>query len=212
MNRKQTGFNLAFVLIAVMGVLVVQDFWARRQAVATIPYSEFQKLVREDKVASVVVGQDQLSGELKEPINGKKRFVAVRVDADIAKELDQHGVEYRGQFDSNFITMLLSWIVPTALFFGIWVFLGRRMAKQLGGPGGGLMAIGKSKARVYVETDTKVTFADVAGGDEGKGRAPGGGSFLKGPRQHGRLGARLPKGVPPGGPPGAGETPPSQAG
>src|SRR5207249_1683059 len=169
MNRKQTGFNLAFVLIAVMGVLVVQDFWARRQAVATIPYSEFQKLVREDKVASVVVGQDQLSGELKEPINGKKRFVAVRVDADIAKELDQHGVEYRGQFDSNFITMLLSWIVPTALFFGIWIFLGRRMAKQLGGPGGGgLMAIGKSKAKVYVETDTKVTFADVAGVDESK--------------------------------------------
>src|SRR5437762_2533957 len=206
MNRKQTGFNLAFVLIAVMGVLVVQDFWARRQAVATIPYSEFQKLVREDKVASVVVGQDQLSGELKEPINGKKRFVAVRVDADIAKELDQHGVEYRGQFDSNFITMLLSWIVPTALFFGIWVFLGRRMAKQLGGPGGGLMAIGKSKARVYVETDTKVTFADVAGVDEAKAELQEVVAFLKDPVRYGRLGGRVPKGVLLVGPPGTGKT------
>jgi len=206
MNRKQTGFNLAFVLIAVMGVLVVQDFWARRQAVATIPYSEFQKLVREDKVASVVVGQDQLSGELKEPINGKKRFVAVRVDADIAKELDQHGVEYRGQFDSNFVTMLLSWIVPTALFFGIWILLGRRMAKQLGGPGGGLMAIGKSKARVYVETDTKVTFADVAGVDEAKAELQEVVSFLKNPKEHGRLGARMPKGVLLVGPPGTGKT------
>jgi cell division protease FtsH len=207
MNRRQTGFNLAYVLIAVMGVLVLQDFWARRQAVATIPYSEFQKLVREDKIASVVVGQDQLSGELKEPINGKKRFVAVRVDADIAKELDQHGVEYRGQFDSNFITMLLSWIVPTALFFGIWIFLGRRMAKQLGGPGGGgLMAIGKSKAKVYVETDTKVTFADVAGVDESKAELQEVVSFLKNPKEHGRLGARMPKGVLLVGPPGTGKT------
>ena len=206
MNRRQTGFNLAYVLIAVMGVLVLQDFWARRQAVATIPYSEFQKLVREDKIASVVVGQDQLSGELKEPLNGKKRFVAVRVDADIAKELDQHGVEYRGQFDSNFVSVLLSWAVPIAIFFGIWIFVGRRMAKQLGGPGGGLMAIGKSKARVYVETDTKVTFADVAGVDESKAELQEVVSFLKNPKEHGRLGARMPKGVLLVGPPGTGKT------
>src|SRR5882672_9171651 len=144
MNRKQTGFNLAYVLIAVLGVLILQDFFIRRQAVVTIPYSEFQKLVREDKI----------SGEFKEPIEGKKRFVALRVDADIVKELDQHGVEYRGQAESNFLTLLSAWVLPIALFVAIYFFVGRRMARQLGGPGGGLMAIGKSKARVYVETDT----------------------------------------------------------
>src|SRR3989442_15874199 len=72
MNKKQTGFNLAYVLIAVAGVLILQDFWIRQQAVATIPYSEFQKLVREDKIANVVVGQDRLSGEFKEAIGGEK--------------------------------------------------------------------------------------------------------------------------------------------
>ena len=137
----------------------------------------------------------QLSGEFKQAIDGKKRFVAVRVAADIAKDLDQHRVEYRGQFESTLVSMLLSWVVPILIFGGIWMFLGRRMAKQFGGPGGGLMAIGKSKAKVYVETDTKVTFADVAGVDEAKAELQEVVAFLKDPKQHGRLGARMPKGA-----------------
>jgi len=203
---RKTGFNLAYVLLAMVGVLALQDWWSRSQSVATIPYSEFQKLVREDRIAAVVISAGQIQGEYKEPVAGKRRFVTTRVEQDLAKELDLHGVEYAGRFESAVVPLVLSWVLPIALFAFIWMFIGRRMAQQLGGPGGGLMSIGKSKARIYVETDTKVTFADVAGVDESKEELKEIAAFLVDPKGYGRLGARMPKGVLLVGPPGTGKT------
>src|SRR5262249_45367225 len=98
----------------------------------------------------------------------------------------------------------LSWIVPVLLFFGLWAFLIRRMA---GGQGmGGFMTVGKSKAKIYVETDTKTTFADVAGVDEAKSELQEIVGFLKEPQRYGRLGGRGPRGVLLVGPPGTGKT------
>jgi cell division protease FtsH len=207
MNKQKTWLNIGFPILAVLGILFLQESWARSQ-IEAIPYSEFQRLVRENKVAQVVVSQDQVQGELKEPLkSGKKRFVTVRVDADMAKELDGHGVKFAGRFESDVIPMILSWVVPTAIFFGVWIWLSRRMAKQMGGGlGGGLMSIGKSKAKVYVETDTKVSFADVAGVEEAKAELQEVVAFLQDPKAQGRLGARMPKGVLLVGPPGTGKT------
>ena len=91
MERKH--FNLAFVLLAVMGILLLQEVWSHSQAISSIPYSEFQRLVREDKVARVTISADQIEGELKEAVNGRTRFATVRVDPDVSNELAEHGVD-----------------------------------------------------------------------------------------------------------------------
>src|SRR4030088_3288150 len=95
--------------------------------------------------------------------------------------------------------------MPTLLFVGLWWYLGRRFAESQGF-GGGLMSIGKSKAKIYVEADTGVTFDDVAGVDEAKDELREVVDFLKSPADYGRLGGRMPKGVLLVGPPGTGKT------
>ncbi|MCK6422943.1 MAG: AAA family ATPase, partial [Aquabacterium sp.] len=104
------------------------------------------------------------------------------------------------------ITDVLSWVVPALVFFALWFFLIRRFADRMGGGMGGFMSIGKSRAKVYVERDTGVTFADVAGVDEAKAELQEIVAFLKDPQGYGRLGARMPKGVLLVGPPGTGKT------
>src|SRR5512133_3619921 len=102
MNRLLTRANLGYLLIAaVFAALLAQDWWVRSQAVATIGYGEFLKLARENKLASVVVGRDRVTGDFKDVRAGKKRYAAVRVEPEVAKALDAAGVPYSGELEST---------------------------------------------------------------------------------------------------------------
>ena len=201
MNRG-TQINLWYVLFALMGIVFLRDLWVQAQAIEAIPYSQFETYLKQGAIENVKIGSTTISGSFKTPQDGKTGFVTTPVAPDLAGRLSEAGVTYSGAVENTWFTTLLSWILPALIFVGIWMFLIRRMGQGMGG----LTAIGKSKARVYVESDTKVSFADVAGVDEAKAELQEVVDFLQNPREYSSLGARMPKGILLVGPPGTGKT------
>ncbi|RWH82157.1 MAG: ATP-dependent metallopeptidase FtsH/Yme1/Tma family protein [Mesorhizobium sp.] len=202
MSNRKTQFNIWYWIAAFAAMMLFQYIYTATQHVAQIPYSRFETLLRDGKIADVQVSDRFIQGSFKEPQDGKPLFITTRVDPNLARQLQEHGVTVTGQIESTFLSDLLSWVVPILVFFGLWMLLMRRM----GGGVGGLMQIGRSKARVYVEANTGVRFDDVAGVDEAKAELQEIVDFLRSPQEYGRLGGRMPKGVLLVGPPGTGKT------
>ena len=203
-SRKQ-AVVIGYFVAAGIAMLALQWVLGTYNTVDTIPYSEFERLVAQGNVTEVSVGQDVIRGKLKDKLaSGKSAFITARVEPALAEKLEAKGVVVTGVPSGGLLQNILSWILPALMFYLIWVFLGRRLADRQGF--GGLMSIGKSRAKVYVEKDTKVTFADVAGVEEAKFELQEVVSFLKDPASYGRLGAHVPKGILLVGPPGTGKT------
>jgi len=202
-DRKQQ-LHLWYAVAAVFLLLLIQGWLREMRTTEVIPYSEFKQYLEQGLVDRIAVGEQFITGQFKQPQGGKTHFVTPRVDPAIANELAKHGVEFTGTVENTFLREVLSWIVPVLVFFAIWAFVFRKFAEKQGL--GGFMSVGRSKAKIYVEKDTKVTFADVAGVDEAKAELVEIVEFLKNPKEYGQLGARIPKGVLLVGPPGTGKT------
>ena len=204
--HKQTQINLWYFLFAFLAILWLQSLWVGEHPVERISYSEFQEQLKAGRIEEIDIYSNVIEGTLKESgPQGRKRFVTIRVEPDLAKDLEKYKVRFRGMVETTFLRDLLSWVLPAFVFVAIWMFMLRRFAEKQG-MGGGFLSIGKSKAKVYMEKQTGVTFDDVAGVDEAKEELKEIVNFLKHPRDYGRLGARVPKGVLLVGPPGTGKT------
>ena len=186
------------MFIALWVLILLQTFLPSFFNPTEIPYSEFKESVAAGKVTEVAVSPQIIHGKLKED----KVFHTIRIeDPDLLKNLAEHQVKVTGVIESTLFRDVLSWIVPIVLFFGVWWFLLRRMGQSQG-----FMTVGQSKAKIYVEKEVKVTFADVAGVDEAKQELEEIIEFLKTPEKFRRLGGKIPKGILLVGPPGTGKT------
>ena len=197
-------FSIWYILIVFLTISYLQqNFFPGK--VETIPYSQFKQYIAEGTLDKLTIGPENIRGTLKG--KGKmpgrnQEFTTIRVnDPGLVKDLDNHKVGYSGHYESKFLSGILSWIIPLGIFFLIWRYAMKKM-----GSGMGVMSFGKSKAKIFAESETKVTFDDVAGIDEAKEELNEVVEFLGNPGKFQRLGGRIPKGVLLVGPPGTGKT------
>ena len=195
----KTRFSIWYFVIAMLLFSYLQPLLFSSK-VETIPYGQFKQYIEQGMVDELVIGPENIKGTLAG--SPKKAFATVRVnDPDLVKELDERKISYSGRYENRLLGSLLSWILPLGIFFLIWRFAMKKM-----GPGMGVMSFSKSKAKIFAESDTKVSFADVAGIDEAREELEEVVEFLKTPEKFKKLGGRIPKGVLLVGPPGTGKT------
>ncbi len=225
MAEKPTPRFALWPLLVVMAVLLLVQYYVAGQRLNTVSYSEFRRLVEIKAVDNLEISTDTISGQLlpagveflaksrnepalperlKKQFDKEPTFSTVRLeDPELVKTLDQQGIKYRGLQEKTWLTGLMSWVLPTLFLVAIWVYFFRKIGA---GGAGGLMTVGKSKAKVYVQDETKETFKDVAGVEEAEEELKEIIEFLQNPAKFQVLGGKIPKGVLLVGPPGTGKT------
>ncbi len=203
-NHRLLSAAKAAGWLVVVGV-VMMLLWPSESdhAVQRIPYSAFVAALDSGRIARVEVDETELRGTFTRPgPEGESTFVTERVDPAIADRLRAHNVTFSAGPKSSWLESLFT-VLPLLLALGIDLLIMRRSVAT---PAAEATRFGKSRARVYAEQHTKVTFDDVAGVDEAKAELKEVVEFLRDPKSFGRLGARMPKGLLLVGPPGTGKT------
>lgn len=203
MTKKyhDTAFVLFLLFVSILIVSRIAN--AEFSVTEKIPYSEFKELIRKDKLEEVIIYPTTIKGILKqEGQKGRTAVTTVKVeDPDLIKELIAHNIKFSASEEGGWRqSLFLMWFIPMILFL---IFMARI---RRGAAGAGLMSIGKSRANLYIDKYTGVTFDDVAGLDEAKEELKEIIDYLRNPQKYQRLGGKIPKGVLLVGPTGTGKT------
>lgn len=210
-KNRQPIFALLICLLLVLTFLSFFTNMLGGGSSGEITYDEFIKLVDDDKIEEVVLQDDTLTITLKEsgisrvPYGNRTcRATLVEDESDLVKRLEGTGISFKKEPPdptASILSMIISIVAPTLLLFALFMVLMKKMNK-----GGGVMGVGKSRAKAYVQKETGVTFKDVAGQDEAKESLQEVVDFLHNPGKYTGIGAKLPKGALLVGPPGTGKT------
>lgn len=213
MNQAKT--YLIFVSIFILTFLGLYYLQNYLSPVEKLSYYEFKTLVKRGQVEDLIIKKNEISGKFKEgaaetikeirkkPVKLPPYFKTAKADdPELIKLLEEKGINFEVKPETTLWITILSWIVPIFLLILFWLFIFKKFVSTEGG----IMSVGKSKARIYVENEIKVTFNDVAGVDEAVEELKEIIEFLKFPQKFVSLGAKIPKGVLLVGPPGTGKT------
>jgi len=201
-QEKQWRFSIGYIIFTVVLILLLQQFVVPLYGPQKVPYSQFLAALEQKNVAEAQIGETEIVWKTRDE---EHLMISTRIpgidDSELIAQLQQSGAEFAGNIPSKFLSNVLSWVVPIAIFALIWYFL-------IGRVGGGrqFLSFGRSQARVYNRGSVNVTFNSAAGVDEAKAELQEVVDFLKNPRKYQALGGRIPKGILLVGPPGTGKT------